>query len=71
MLTDTERAAIFKTAARQLHQEQTPTRTEQAEQLIREALDAFIDPEARIDLREWVRSARGYLDTYKGSNRHA
>ena len=61
MLTKTERDTIYRIAARQLHQEQQPTRAELAERLIREALDAFINPDAPIDLRGWVKSARAYL----------
>ena len=62
MLTKTERDTIFRIAREQLREEQTPTRAEQAAHLIREALDAFVNPEARIDLREWVQSARAYLE---------
>lgn len=71
MLTPTERETIFRIAREQLREEQRPTRTEQAAQLIREALDAFVNPEARIDLREWVQSARAYLEEQPRRPDHA
>lgn len=32
------------------------------EQLVREALDLFLNPESVIDIREWVKTARREVD---------
>lgn len=36
------------------------------EQLVREALSAFLDPETAIDLRDWTRTARAHLARPEG-----
>jgi hypothetical protein len=37
------------------------TRDELAEQLVREAYDAFTNDQSRVDLKDWVKTARGFL----------
>ena len=66
-----ENDRIYQTALQQARDEAEPTRRERADQLIREALDAFVDPDAQIDLRDWVKTAREYLgDNDQGERSH-
>lgn len=32
------------------------------QQLVREAYEAFLDPESRVDLREWVKAAKPFVE---------
>ena len=57
----TMRQAIIEKGIEQLREEAGALPT--ANQLIREALEAFTDSDSPIDLREWVKTARAYLES--------
>lgn len=64
---DTER--IYQAALRQAREQKSDDHQEQADQLLREALSLFLDPESIIDLRDWVRSAQQHLGVDRAGSR--
>lgn len=60
-ITDGTADAVFQAAIQQ-HRQDRQTAEDHGQQLIREALEVFTDGEATIDLRDWVKSARAYLE---------
>jgi hypothetical protein len=60
VLRDQDRVALF----REVRRLRLATKDlDHARQLVQEALDSFTNPESRVDLREWVKTARIFLRT--------
>jgi hypothetical protein len=55
VLRDQDRVALFREVRRLRLQLKD---LDHARQLVQEALDSFTNPESRVDLREWVKTAR-------------
>lgn len=56
------RAGVNQAIERRARERRTRPPIDVANQLIREALNAFTDPETVIDVRDWIKAAQAHLE---------